>query len=90
MEERVRIIDCKCGGKGMVYTDEENIRKTYYVKCQCGRKSYRYCHIEDAIKDWNNRNKPEKAQVKYVCGFCGAEVFPGFVKCPKCDAEVEW
>ena len=90
MEEKIRILDCSCGSKGAIYTDEENVRQTYYIKCQCGRKSYRYCHIEDAIKDWNMKNKPVQASVKNVCGFCGEEVFQGFKKCPKCGAILEW
>ena len=90
MEERVKVLDCKCGGSGIVYEDDCNPRQMYYVKCQCGRRTPNFSHIDGAVRKWNEMNKPNRAVVRNVCGFCGAEVFSGFKKCPKCDAELEW
>lgn len=91
MEERVHIVECKCGGRGLLYVDSDNnMRRPYYIKCACGRRSKSFAHIDTAIADWNELNKPIKAKVRYHCGFCGAEVFLGIDQCGKCGAEIEW
>lgn len=92
MEERIKIVSCKeCGGRGIVFQSDDNMRRPYYLKCEnCGNHSRAYLHIDTAITDWNEKNKPQKAKVKYHCGNCGAEVILGFDVCTKCGTEIQW
>lgn len=92
MEERIKIKPCKkCGGRGLIFQDNDNMRRPYYLKCEeCGSKSKYYLHIDTAIMDWNEINKPEVAKVKYHCGNCGAEVILGFDVCTKCGTQIDW
>ena len=90
-EERVLIQKCKrCGGKGLLFLDDEEPRRPFYIKCECGNKSHGYSHIDKAIDDWNEINKPRKAKPTYRCGSCKAEIHLGFETCPKCHTEIDW
>lgn len=91
MEEKVNILKCKrCGGKGYAYHKTDDLRKPYFIKCECGQKSQSYLHVDMAIADWNKANKPTKMKPKYVCACCGAEIHFGFDTCTKCGTEIEW
>ena len=72
-------------------SEDTSLRRLYYVKCgSCGKRTRGHNHLDDAIKVWNDTNKPTRAKPKYQCGCCGAEVTFGFETCPKCGAEVDW
>ncbi|MBQ6503227.1 MAG: hypothetical protein IJI57_04870 [Flexilinea sp.] len=92
MEERIKILSCKnCGGKALLYRGDEDKLRPYYLKCEhCNNRSNAYIHIDTAILDWNDNNKPQKAKVTYHCGNCGAEVIMGFDVCTKCNTEIIW
>ena len=91
MEERFEIIRCKhCGGKGYIYHTDDDMRRPFFIKCQCGNTSNRYLHIETAVINWNEKNKPLSAKPKYRCGNCNAEIHLGFETCPKCGTKVDW
>ena len=77
-----------CGEMPHVYSDMENPRPLYFVKCSCGQKSHYYSHMELAVTMWNNKNSPKKMKPK--CGRCGTELNIGFATCPKCGTEIEW
>ena len=85
------IVRClNCGEKGVVYKGDD-MRRPYYVQCQsCEKRSNGYSHIDFAVNDWNERNKPGKRKPTYHCGNCGAEVILGFSVCTKCGTEIEW
>ena len=92
MEERIKILSCKdCGGRALLCHSDGDMRRPYYLKCEhCGNRSKAYMHIDTAIQDWNDSNKPQKAKVTYHCGNCGAEVILGFSYCTKCNTEINW
>ena len=90
MSAKVVISDCICGGCGTIYLEGDAFRHNYQIACNCGRKTFNFVHIEDAITAWNEMNMPKKMKVKHVCRNCGAEVFPGFKVCTECDTEIEW
>ncbi len=90
MLNKVVISECKCGESGTIYIDGDEFSHNYHIGCSCGQKTFNYKHIEDAITEWNEMNKPKKLKVKYTCRNCGAEVYPGFKECTKCGVEIEW
>lgn len=93
MDEKVTIARCKCGKKGFLYKNKEalfNHSDMYYIACECGNKTHELEHIEDALEEWKEMNKPLKVKPQYHCGYCGAELVIGFDVCTKCGAEIDW
>lgn len=92
MTEQLNIEKCRhCGGKAVIISNSDDLRRPYYVQCQsCKYKSQTYQHVEGAIADWNLKNRPKQAKVKYACGACGSEIHLGFATCPNCGADIDW
>lgn len=90
MDEKIIVSCCKCGKKGTVYKDIQNNNETYYILCECGNRSNNWGHIENALNEWKEINKPKKVKPKYHCGYCGAELTFGFDICAKCGTEIDW
>lgn len=90
MEEQVVIAQCLCGKKALPFVKDYPESPAYFVRCECGRKTPEYEQLGAAIYEWNRMNVPQKAKVKYHCGYCGAEVYMGFAECPKCRTQIDW
>ena len=91
MIKEIEISHCKCGGKAIVYKNNDKLKKQFFISCnKCDNKTLLHYHLEQAIDEWNTINEPKKAIVKYHCGNCGEEVYLGFDVCTKCVAEIIW
>ena len=89
--EKVVISDClHCGESATIFIDGDEFSHNYHIGCGCGKATFNYKHIEDAIAQWNEMNRPKSLKVKHTCRNCGAEVFPGFSECTNCGVGIEW
>ena len=89
----VKIEKChKCGGCGTICmeSDPTSLKRYYWIQCNCGNRTVKDVHIEDAIGQWNKLNHPGKNKPKYLCWNCDKPVSLGFATCPSCGAEIDW
>lgn len=88
----MKIVKCgKCGCHAEIAIDTQSDPDMYVVRCsKCDRQSRKALHLEDAILDWTEINKPLKVKPRYYCGICGEEVPFGFQTCLKCGTIIDW
>ena len=94
MCEPMKIVNCReCGSHAEIAIDidTENKSDMFLIRCtKCDKHTLKCKHIEDAIVQWSELNKPLKAKPRYACGYCGTEIHLGFAVCPYCNVQIDW